>query len=46
MPSSENAPAHRAGVVIEFHLDESRAHARHLARALLRARGNPRDAPR
>ena len=30
--AGEDAPAHRAGVVIELHLDEGRAHARHLAR--------------
>ncbi len=35
--AGEDAPAHRAAVVIELHLDEGRAHARGLPRALLRA---------
>ena len=33
----ENSAAHRAAVVVELHLDKSRAHPRNLARRLLRA---------
>src|SRR5438552_17765651 len=46
MPSREDAPTHRAAVMIELHLDESRAHPRHLAGALARARYKPGHAPR
>src|SRR5437870_6632897 len=46
MPSREDPPAHRAAVVIELHLDESRAHPRHLAGALAGARCTPGHAPR
>ena len=42
----ENTSAHRAGVVIELHLEEGRAHARDLARALLRARAEAGRAER
>ena len=35
--AGEDRAAHRAAVVVEFHLDERRAHPRHLARRLLRA---------
>ena len=45
MPAGEDASAHRAGVVIELHLDERRTHPRHLAGALLRARAEARHAP-
>ena len=35
--AGQDRAAHRAGVVIELHLDERRPHPRHLARRLLRA---------
>src|SRR5215813_1821421 len=39
MASYENAPAHCSGVMVEFHLEIGRAHARSLPGAFLRARG-------
>ena len=43
--AGEDAAAHRAGVVIELHLDKGRAHPRGLPGALLRARAEAGDAP-
>ena len=37
MRPGQDAAAHRAGVVVEFHFHEGRAHPRHLARCLLGA---------
>ena len=37
---------HGAGIVFELHLDRGGAHARHLPRALLRARAEPGRPPR
>ena len=48
MRARQDRAAHRAGVVIELHLDEGGAHPRHLAGALLRARaeaGRPQRQP-
>src|SRR6266545_3211323 len=45
MPAGKNASPHRAGVVIELHLHEGRAHARGLPGALARAVAEAGDAP-
>ena len=37
MTAGENASAHTAGVVLQFHFQECRTHAGHLTRALARA---------
>src|SRR5581483_3049262 len=43
MRAGEDAPTHRAAIVVELHFKESRADARHRARTLLRrARETPR----
>src|SRR5215470_4730802 len=48
MTPSDDPTAHRPGIVIELHLEESRAHARYLPAALLGARseaGRPERQP-
>ena len=46
VPAGQDASAHGAGVVVELHLHECRAHPRDLAGALLRALKKPRRTER